>query len=456
MKPTLLSRSLGALALCLSLLTALFGCEPTVEPEALRVRISPEARQVITLGQQVQFTANQSVNWSVTSPGGGSVTTAGLYTAPATAGIYVVRAEATGNPANFDTASVEVRAAALPMAVSPATRPIVGVSQSFQFTANQAALWSVVSPGGGSISSAGLYTAPATPGIYVVRAASPSDPANADTASVDVRAGAPVVLSAASPRVLTGQQLTLTANTAVTWTVIDAAGGTASASTYTAPAQPGTYRLRAQSATLPSSSDTLYVRVNTASNAIAYLRTGGYIILFRHTAADVCSDNTAGGPNWWRTCNTDCGTTTARQMNATGHTDARLIGRALVATSATVDSIHTSEFCRCFVGADSIRRQLGLPTARVVQEPVLTFAAYNVENLRAEQTEQFARLRRLAAGANRVMVSQAGHNSPSGPTQLNMNTLNWGDAFVLRQRGGGQRPAFVDTVRVATWRTLGQ
>lgn len=445
---------------CLALVgLALVACDPTEEQPAPRpaapVQITPTTRPVMTVNQSVQFSANRAVTWAVVSASGGTISATGLYTAPATPGIYVIRATATDDATATDTASVDVRMAPLAMAITPATRPIVGTGQTFQFTANQAAFWSVITAGGGSISSNGLYTAPSTPGIYVVRASAMADPTNSDTASVDVRTGVAVVLPTASPRLQTGQMLSLTANTIVTWSIIDAGGGSLSGSTYTAPAMPGTYRLRAVSTTLPTSADTLYVRVNTATNPIAYLRTGGYVILFRHTAADVCSDNIGANPNWWRTCDANCATTTARQMNATGHADARLIGRALVAVGTTVDSIHTSEFCRCFVGADSIRKQLNLALARVVQEPVLTYAAYNVEGLRAEQTEQFVRRRPLAAGANRVMVSQAGHSGPVAPTQLNMNTLNWGDAFVLRQRGGGLRPLFVDTVRVATWRTVG-
>ena len=343
-----------------------------------------------------------------------------------------------------------------PVVITPLSRVVVGFNQSFQFNVNQPASWLLQQPQGGTITSMGLFTASDVPGVFTIRATSLTSSANFDTATVEVRAAAAPQVSPTHPVTTLGNNLNLTVNTPVNWSVIDVGGGSiTTAGVYTPPMLPGTYRVRAQSQLDPALADTAFVRVNTSTNPVAYLRTGGYVILFRHTAADVCSDNTSGGPNWWRTCDANCATTTARQMNATGHADARLIGRALVNSNALVDSIHTSEFCRCFVGADSIRRQVGLSTAVVTQEPVLTFFVYDEAN-RIARTEAFARSRRLTAGRNRVMVSQAGHPSPPSGVLINMNNLQWGDAYILRQRGGGQRPIPIEIVPVATWRAVGQ
>ncbi len=71
------------------------------------------------------------------------------------------------------------------------TEPLdTGASRTFTATVtnapNQAVTWSVVEPGGGSITSDGVYTAPATPATYTVKATTASDPNAAGTAPVPV------------------------------------------------------------------------------------------------------------------------------------------------------------------------------------------------------------------------------------------------------------------------------
>ena len=65
-----------------------------------------------------------------------------------------------------------------------------GASGTFTATVtnspNQAVTWSVVEPGGGSITSDGVYTAPATPATYTVKATSVSAPSAVGTAPVPV------------------------------------------------------------------------------------------------------------------------------------------------------------------------------------------------------------------------------------------------------------------------------
>src|ERR1700674_2275450 len=80
----------------------------------------------------------------------------------------------------------------------PVTVTVVGPSvvlntgSSFTLTAtvhnasNNAVTWSVVEAGGGSITAAGVYTAPATPGTYTVKATSQSDPSASGTAPARV------------------------------------------------------------------------------------------------------------------------------------------------------------------------------------------------------------------------------------------------------------------------------
>jgi hypothetical protein len=53
-------------------------------------------------------------------------------------------------------------------------------------TSNSAVTWSIVQAGGGSITAAGVYTAPATPGTYTVKATSQSDPSASGAAPARV------------------------------------------------------------------------------------------------------------------------------------------------------------------------------------------------------------------------------------------------------------------------------
>jgi hypothetical protein len=74
--------------------------------------------------------------------------------------------------------------------VGPST--VLNTGSSFTLTAtvrntsNNAVTWSVVEAGGGSITAAGVYTAPATPGTYTVKATSESDPMASGKAPVPV------------------------------------------------------------------------------------------------------------------------------------------------------------------------------------------------------------------------------------------------------------------------------
>jgi hypothetical protein len=89
-------------------------------------------------------------------------------------------------------------AAPLSLPSPPVTVTVVGPSavlntgSSFTLTAtvhnasNSAVTWSVVEAGGGSITATGVYTAPATPGTYTVKATSESDPNASGTAPVPV------------------------------------------------------------------------------------------------------------------------------------------------------------------------------------------------------------------------------------------------------------------------------
>jgi uncharacterized cupredoxin-like copper-binding protein len=94
------------------------------EPGPVSIQITPSLVQLHTGATQV-FNAtvtgstNQAVTWSVVEPGGGSITSAGLYTAPSSAGTFHVRAVAAADPAVSTQATLTVS----PPVVTPPTHP---------------------------------------------------------------------------------------------------------------------------------------------------------------------------------------------------------------------------------------------------------------------------------------------------------------------------------------------
>ena len=189
---------------------------------------------------------------------------AGGFTATAT---YWLRATDPAN--NVYDASVSVTPQTVAVgALSPAgtsAAPVpVGASATQQFTTagvtgavNTALVWSVNGVTGGSatvgtISATGLYTAPASPGICTVAAASQADPSRSATAIVAVQAipasTTAVTLTPSTPAAVgSGGQLTFSAATVgsstdtVTWSVDGIVGGNSAVGTiaggvYTCPA----------------------------------------------------------------------------------------------------------------------------------------------------------------------------------------------------------------------------
>lgn len=128
----------------------------------------------LQVGQAQQFHAtvsgagNTAVAWSM-SPVIGTLSSAGLYTSPASAvnpETVAITATSMANPAASATATAVVNPSCVSLAVSPASI-IVGASQSIQFAAqvtgssNNAVIWSM-SPAVGTLSPSGVYTAPAS------------------------------------------------------------------------------------------------------------------------------------------------------------------------------------------------------------------------------------------------------------------------------------------------------
>lgn len=75
----------------------------------------------VTFAAQVIGSANQQVTWSVVDGGGGTITAAGIYTAPAAAGSYRVKATNVADPTKSATANVQVSAGSIMKLVAAAS-----------------------------------------------------------------------------------------------------------------------------------------------------------------------------------------------------------------------------------------------------------------------------------------------------------------------------------------------
>src|ERR1700733_6117184 len=235
--------------------------------------LSPASIMVAPGGTQpfnatVQGFSNSAVSWSVDQISGGNsmvgtITAAGVYTAPAQAGSHTVTATSVADTSAVATATVTVGL----LTVSPASTLIApGGSEQFSATiqgfSNSAVTWSVDQIGGGNsavgtIGASGLYTAPSQTGSHTVTATSVADTSISASATIGI-ATLSLSPTATTMADLAAQQFTVTvngpANSAVTWSVDQVAGGNSAVGTvsstglYTAPLQAGSHTITAASA----------------------------------------------------------------------------------------------------------------------------------------------------------------------------------------------------------------
>jgi len=237
-----------------------------VSPATVTVR--QKATQTFTA--TVSGNTNTAVTWSVTGTGNGSITTAGVYTAPAKAGTFTVRATSKADTTKYAQATVTVPSVAV--SVSPTSANVAqGATQQFTATVTGTTTTTVTwTTTGGSITTAGKLTAPTTAGTYTVTAKSTADTTKTATASVTVIAGVTVSINPTSVTLAAGSTqvflatVTGNANTAVTWSVVEgSAGGYIFPSgIYLAPEVPGTYTVKATSVADPSKSASATVTVD--------------------------------------------------------------------------------------------------------------------------------------------------------------------------------------------------
>ena len=209
-----------------------------------------------------------AVTWTASA---GTVTTAGLYTAPSSAGSYTVTATSVADSSKSASAVVTVsQPIQVSISVSPTTASLqTGGLQQFSAavsgTTNTAVTWTASA---GTVTSGGLYTAPSSAGSYTVTATSAADSSKSSSAAVTVTQPIQVSISVSpsTANLQTGAQqqfsayVSGTSNTAVTWS---ASGGTVTTNgLYGAPSAAGAYTVTAVSAADSTKSASATVNVS--------------------------------------------------------------------------------------------------------------------------------------------------------------------------------------------------
>lgn len=195
---------------------------PVVTPPAITISVAPATATVaaggtVQLAAAVTGTTDTAVIWSLLEATGcGTINASGLYTAPAAAA--TCHAVATSHASSAKTATAVITVSAPVVVTPPPPPPVVAISMSpvkatvvagktQAFTCavtgstNTACTWSASS---GSISAAGLFTAPATAGVLVVVAKSVADVTKTASAAVTVTAAATTTPPPTTPPPATG------------------------------------------------------------------------------------------------------------------------------------------------------------------------------------------------------------------------------------------------------------
>lgn len=212
-------------------------------------------------------------------------------------------------------------------------------------------------------------------------------------------------------------------------------------------ATPRTYHYAAFGCTAGGECEAVGSRTTLAPTVRQALLGGGYTIYFRHASSTVCVDQTALGtaattmsPDWWKSCNADCGTATARQLDATGVTQSTTIGQGFDSVGIPVGRVISSEFCRTLTTAQLM--DLG-PTIETDQG--ITFFVYDEAGRCASATTLLAGV--PAAGGNTAIVGHAGFVCDV------LGQLAMGEGAIFKPNGVGGS-VFIATVLPDLWATL--
>jgi hypothetical protein len=192
------------------------GSSSSSQPKAaVSVSITPNAPTInaglsVTLTASVANTTNGNVTWTVQEgPTGGAITSAGTYTASASAGTFHVIATSVADSTKSASVAVTVLPA-VSVSITPGA-PTIIVGQSVKLTdavantTSTGVTWAVQETAGGTIAADGTYTAPMKAGTYHAAAVSQLDPRASALAAITVTAPTPVFSSGATLSAAEGQ-----------------------------------------------------------------------------------------------------------------------------------------------------------------------------------------------------------------------------------------------------------
>lgn len=210
------------------------------------------------------------------------------------------------------------------------------------------------------------------------------------------------------------------------------------------PTDPRTYHYAAFGCTAAAQCTAAASRTSLTPTITEALVGGGYVLHWRHAAADVCTDHTDLGtaattvsPNWWKSCDANCPSATARQLNATGVAQATAIGDAFHDRGIPVGRVLTSEFCRNVTTA-----QLMSFGPALEERQDITFFVYDEAQRCASTQALLAEV--PAAGTNTAIVGHAGFVCPV------LDALAWGETAIFKPDGAGGS-TFVARVLATDW-----
>ena len=191
----------GTFALVIAVAIGVWGCgggstsSPPPSSPLISVTVTPNLANVLPGGTQsfvatVTGTTNTAVTWSVQENPGGTIDSAGVYTAPQVpAGQFHVVATSQANSAAKGIATVAVQPSQITISPAAVTLPPDG-TQTFTAAVagfpNASVTWTIQETGGGFINGAGFYTAPTAGGFYNVVATSVEETTVTASATVTV------------------------------------------------------------------------------------------------------------------------------------------------------------------------------------------------------------------------------------------------------------------------------
>lgn len=278
---------------CLMVSLILVGCggndaSPTTPTSRVQVNLATPSVNLspsgtFTFSASVTGTSNTAVTWSVTGgTSSGSITSGGVYTAPASPGQYRVVATSAADPGVTATATITVQSG-VNITLSP-QNPTIKLGDDVTFTAavtgtsNPNAVITVQGTGsGGTITGAGVYTAPDTPGTYTILAKAAADLTKTTTTTVVVIPGTEVRITSPTRQLIAIAGSTIdfkgkvvgNVNKNFTWSVVESGGGTITSNgVWTAPSTAGTYTIKATSTADSTKTATQTVKVVAAAKLV--------------------------------------------------------------------------------------------------------------------------------------------------------------------------------------------